>query len=61
MLSVANKPIMLSVITPNVIMPNVIMPNVIMLSVIILNVVVPFYSYNIDYLEASIKTHFDMT
>jgi hypothetical protein len=66
MLSVANKPIMLSVIMPNVIMPNVIMPNVIMpnvimLSVVMLNVVAPFYSYNIESVGASIKTHFDKT
>jgi hypothetical protein len=44
MLSVANKPIMLSVIMPNVIMLsvvmlNVVMPNVVMLSVVILSLV----------------------
>jgi hypothetical protein len=40
MLSVANKPIMLSVVILSVIMLNVVMLNVIMLNVIMLNVVI---------------------
>jgi hypothetical protein len=39
MLSVANKPIMLSVVMPNVIMLSIILPNVVMLSIILPNVV----------------------
>ncbi len=41
MLSVTNKPFLLSVIMLNVVMLNVIMLNVVMLSVVMLNVVAP--------------------
>ncbi len=46
MLSVANKPIMPSVVKVNVVILNVIMLNVVMLNVVMLNVVAPTVCLN---------------
>jgi hypothetical protein len=65
MLTVANKPFILSDIMLNVVMLSVIMLNVVMLSVFMLNVVAPFteiklYNIYIDtWPSTTIKTHIE--